>query len=132
MASAACAAGPGTITINGVYLKDGAGKWVKVIEPDRIVDFSKEEATVVFFNNHGRVPAGAYKNFRIDFTGNEGARKLLSSRRDFDKGVAVKKGSFIRVSFDLAFEKEIEIRQADMTVDADSRTFSSDDLILEA
>ncbi len=122
---------PHVITVKGVYLKDSAGAWVKVIEPDRRVDFSKEEAVVVFFNNLGRVPAGDYTNFRVEFTGNDGIPKRLSAREDFDGAVAVRKGSFIRVAFGLLLENGIRMQQADMTVDADSRRFLPDTLTLE-
>lgn len=66
------------ITILKVELKNEAGEWVKIIEPDRRVDLAQEEAMVAFFNNDGRVPFGSYVNFRvtisetITFAGHQG------------------------------------------------------------
>ena len=124
--------GPYVVTIKGVYLKDDAGQWVKVIEPDHRVDLSKEEAVVTFFNNRGRVPTGNYKNFRIEFLGEgaAGVQKIYSAA-DFKKSVFVKKGSFIHVSFDLRLNKKIEIQKVDVTVDEDNREFLTRSLILE-
>ena len=122
---------PYVITIKGVYLKDGVGKWVKVIEPDRRVDLSQEEPVVTFFNNGGRVPAGEYQNFRVDYLSAEGGSAKLFSKEDFKKAVAVHKGSFVRVAFNLGLEKNITVKKADLTVDEDHRSLLSDSLTLE-
>ena len=88
---------------------------------------------VTFFNNAGRVPAGSYKNFRVDFfTEDLNAVNHLSSKNDFEKSVAVQKGSFIRVAFDLNLNQKIEVKKADLTVGEDSRELLPDSLILEA
>ena len=122
---------PYVITIKGVYLKDGMGEWVKVIEPDRRVDLSQEEPVVTFFNNGGRVPAGEYQNFRVDYLSAEGGSAKLFSKEDFKKAVAVHKGSFVRVAFNLGLEKNITVKKADLTVDEDHRSLLSDSLTLE-
>ena len=105
---------------------------MKIIEPDRRVDLSKEAAAVTFFNNTGRVPTGSYKNFRVDFLGRDsGETRKFYSKNDFEKSVLVKKGSFIHVSFDLKLGQKIDVQKADLTVDRDSRQFLSDSLTLE-
>ena len=123
---------PYVITIKGVYLENGAGEWVKIIEPDRKVDLSQEEPVLTFFNNAGRVPAGSYQNFRVSFYG-EDLKTLhqLTAKSNFEKGIAVKKGSFIHVSFDLRLDEKILVEKAKVTVDEDARELSSDLLTLE-
>ena len=131
---------PYVIIIKGVYLKNDSGEWIKVIEPDRRVDLSQEEAAVTFFNNAGRVPAGSYKNFRVDFFSAEdpaclpdrqGSARRLSSKNDLEKAVMVNKGSFIRVAFDLQLDKTIAVQSADLAVGEDARKFLADSLSLE-
>ncbi len=126
--------GPYVIIIKGVYLKNDAGEWIKVIEPDRKVDLSREEAVVTFFNNAGRVPAGSYKNFRVDFfsAGDSNSVRKLLSKDDFERVVAVGKGSFIRVAFDLKLEQSLAVEKADLTVGEDERKLLGNSLILEA
>ncbi len=114
-------------------MKDGMGQWVKVIEPDRRVDLSKEEAVVSFFNNGGRVRAGGYKNFRIDFfDGNLNKARTLSAKNDFEKVIEVKRGSFVYVSFSLVMKERVAVEKARVDVDEDSRELLADSLTLEA
>ena len=124
--------GPYVITIKGVYLRNKAGEWVKIIEPDRKVDLSREEAVITFFNNAGRVPAGSYKNFRVEFFG-EDLKEIhqLYAKNDFEQGILVKKGSFIHVDFDLRLEGKILVEKAKISVDEETRELLSDSLILE-
>ena len=122
---------PYVITVETVSLKNEAGKWVKIIEPDRRVDLSKEEPALNFFNNGGRIPAGNYVNFRVDFLDGDSNLKRFSSRRDFEKGVPVHKGSFVRVAFGLDLGPKIGVDKAELAVDDDARDFSSEALSLE-
>lgn len=130
--SPAASGAPRAVTIRGVYLKNDAGAWVKIIEPDRRVDLSVEEPVVSFFNNGGRIPAGAYKNFRVDFYGEGPELRHLRSKDDFEKSVAVKKGSFVRVWFGLAPEGALKVEKAGLTVDADTRELAAETLSPEA
>ena len=94
------------VTIQSVHLKDGSGRWVKIIEPDRRVDLAVEEAAVSFFNNTGRVPSGVYMNFRIVLLREGGEVVEIAGREDFAEPLRVQKGSFIHVRFDVGFSDE--------------------------
>ncbi len=88
------------ITVDQVELKNSSGQWITVIRPDRRVDLAEEEPAVRFFNN-GRIPPGEYSNVRVRFTVEEDGRKAMSLERaeDYAPPLAVKKGTFVGVSF---------------------------------
>ena len=88
------------ITIDRVELKNSSGEWVTVIRPDRRLDLTQEEPSVRFFNN-GRIPSGNYSNVRVSFTAEEPARKAMTLERkeDYNPPVAIKKGTFVGVTF---------------------------------
>ena len=105
------------ITIDQVELKKTSGEWVSVTRPDRRLDITQEEPAIRFFNN-GRIPPGDYSNVRVHFTAEEETRKQLTLERveDYAPALAIKKGSFIGVTFsfdwmdgerisDLAFQR---------------------------
>ena len=96
------------------------------------MDLSREEAVITFFNNAGRVPTGSYKNFRVEFFG-EDLKEIhkLYAKNDFEQGILVKKGSFIHVDFDLHLESKILVEKAKVSVDEEIRELLSDSLILE-
>ena len=117
------------ITIERVELQKEPDGWVTVIEPDRRVDLLKEEPTVVFFNNTGRVPAGRYQNFKIGYIeNNTSILRTLTAKEGFGKSFEVKKGSFIRVSFMLDLSAGARLEKAMVTVDKDAREFSEGEL----
>ena len=109
------------ITIENVELMNTAGTWVSVIRPDKRVDLLSTEATVSFFNNTERVPAGSYENFRIDFFRPDGQKVRLGAGSALANPLQVKKGSFIRVWFDLEVmagqETVLQAKKASVTVD---------------
>lgn len=110
------------ITIQNVELQNASGAWVSVIRPDKQVDLESTEAAVSFFNNPERVPAGDYNNFKVTVFLNEtGAVKSLSAARPLEKPLTVKKGSFIRVGFDLETAPAAQAKSAQVTVDTDTR-----------
>ena len=88
------------ITLDRVELKNAAGEWVTVLQPDRRLDLMQEEPAVRFFNN-GRIPNGKYSNVRVSFTAEEPVRKMMKLERtkDYKPAVAIKKGTFIGVAF---------------------------------
>ncbi len=114
-----------TVYLKSVQLKKSSGEWITVIDPDKAVDLTKEEAGISFFNNQGRVPEGSYVNFgiilseRVRFSGRDGAHSTqgvvtarldlnrdpssdeatLTAREDFSPPIAVKKGDFLSVWF---------------------------------
>ena len=121
------------VTVDKVELKGAGGKWVSVIEPDRKVDLMQEEATISFFNN-GRVPPDDYSNVRVSLTGENYKDKFFLERKeDFEKAVAIKKGSFVNVSFEFDFSKAHEIsqqtvKQIHLTVDEEERIDGGDNI----
>ncbi len=112
------------ITIENVELRSSAGQWVSVIRPDKQVDLLSTEAAVSFFNNAGRVPEASYEDFRVGFLKPDGQRVLLSSANPLGRPLEVKKGSFIRVWFDLEVkagpEPSLQAKKAGVTVDGRS------------
>jgi hypothetical protein len=119
------------ITLDQVELKNAKGEWVSVVRPDKIVDLSKEEPAVRFFNN-GRIPAGAYSNVRVHFTEN-GKRWTLERAADYEPALPIKKGTFVGVSF--AFEPPSPetvsgdaIKEVTLTVDQQQRVDGSDNI----
>lgn len=107
------------ITIENVQLKDSSGNWLSIIRPDKQVDLTKTEAAVSFFNNTGRVPPDSYDNFRVDFLRPDGQKVRLSSSIALERPLWVKKGSFIRVWFELEAKtgQELQAKKASVTVD---------------
>ena len=114
------------ITIENVELKNSSGQWISVIRPDKQVDLLSTEAAVSFFNNAGRVPAGTYEDFRVEFLKPDGRKARLGSLSALEWPLQVKKGSFIRVSFDLEVkagqETLLEAKKAAVTVDERTAT----------
>ena len=45
-------------------LKNNAGEWITVVEPDKQVDLFSDQGKVTFFNQ-GRIPEGDYLNFKL-------------------------------------------------------------------
>ena len=109
------------ITIENVELMNSTGAWVSVIRPDKRVDLLSTEAAISFFNNTGRVPAGSYENFRIEFFRPDGQKVRLGAVNKIANPLQVKKGSFIRVWFDLEVTGEqasvLQAKKASVTVD---------------
>lgn len=109
------------ITIQNVELKGASGRWISVIHPDKQVDLLSTEAAVSFFNNTGRVPAGAYEDFRVEFLKPDGRKARLGGLTALERPLQVGKGSFIRVCFDLevrpGHEPDLEAKKAAITVD---------------
>lgn len=156
-AAAHAAASPAAcvITLAKVELKHADGRWVTVLEPDHPVDIVREEPSFALFND-GRVPAGAYVNFRITLTDrvkittDEGVvfRQALSrpgrgpeitASGDLAQPVRVGRGSFIGGRFGLDLRASIggeveapvftppkTVEWAELTVDEDARRFSGD------
>ncbi len=110
------------ITIENVELMNSAGQWVSVIRPDKQVDLLSTEAAVSFFNNAERVPAGSYEDFRVEFLRPDGQKVRLSSSSALERPLWVKKGSFIRVWFDLEAKTGQELRAKKASVTVDGRT----------
>lgn len=134
--ASAQAAGPVFITIEKVELKSADGPWLTVIRPDRRVDLTQEEPAVRFFNN-GRVVPGAYTNVRVSFGAESPARKRMFLERgaDYSPPVAVKKGSFVGVTFSFDWEKpgglsRENLREVRLVVDEDERVDRSDTIRL--
>jgi hypothetical protein len=103
---------PYFITLDKLELKKDSGEWLDIIEPNHPVDLMNMEATISFFNN-GRVPAGAFKNFRITFE-DHGQKKKIFRKEDLNTLFEVKQGSFVNISFqlDLGSKKVKETRLA--------------------
>lgn len=120
-----------SITIQKVELKSTSGEWMSIIEPDRVVDLSKEEAMVSFYNN-GRVPEAEYNNFRITITKPNGQNLQIFGIQDFT-GLSVKKTSFISVSFDiqLVSEYQEEIKSVEINVDERTEELFADQLCVQ-
>ena len=117
------------ITIKSVELKNNAGEWFTVIEPDRRVELAKEEPGLSFFNN-GRVPEGAYVNFRLTLSGS-GVREI-SAYRDFQKPLALRKGSFVGVWVSLDVKEAICLSKLSVVVDEDTRNLAAVDLHVQS
>jgi hypothetical protein len=113
------------ITIKSVELKDCAGRWVLVIEPDKQVDLEKEEPGLSFFNN-GRVSEGSYVNFRLKLL--DPSTREISARQDFQKPLEVRRGSFISVWFSLDKKDLRFIEGLELTAGEDTRKLSTGDL----
>ncbi len=118
---------PFFVTIEKVELKNTAGEWVTVIEPDKKVDLSQGEATVSFFNN-GRVVPGKYINVRVRLD-----KGLVSRAADYTSPLDIKKGSFVNVSFEFDLNDKEErkllaenFKQIQLTVDDDERLDGAD------
>lgn len=110
------------ITIHSVELKNSAGQWVTVIEPDKQVDLAKEEAGLSFFNN-GRVPDGGYVNFRLKLFDSGHQPLEVFGSMDFIKPLVVQKGSFVGVWFTLDLAK-MAVSELTITVDQDTRNLA--------
>ena len=115
------------ITIDQVELKKTSGEWVTIVRPDRRLDITQEEPAVRFFNN-GRIPSGDYSNVRVHFTAEEETRKQMTLERvaDYAPPVAVKKGSFIGVTFSLDWKdgervSERAVKEVKLVADQDER-----------
>ncbi len=52
-------------TIRSVQLKNTAGEWITVVEPDSRVELVSAEDPGISFVNNGRVPPGEYSGFRL-------------------------------------------------------------------
>ena len=141
------------ITLENVELKNSSGRWVSVIRPDLQVDLVTTKPSVSFFNNGGRIPPGEYMNFRIELlekvksssTGGVETILHLNPEKDADPKVwvlgnqglqsplLVKKGSFIRVWFDLEIPSDsaaARVREASVTVDEQTASFSKEEVAL--
>ncbi len=117
---------PFFVTIQKVELKNEAGKWATVIEPDKKVDLAQSEPSVSFFNN-GRVLPGRYVNVRVRLD-----RGVLVRSEDYDKPLNIKKGSFVNVAFSFDLRGQAQglsqdnFKQIHVTVDEDERTDGGD------
>jgi peroxiredoxin len=116
------------ITIQKLELKRVDGSWVKIIEPDYRVDLASTEAVVSFFNN-GRVPNADFNNFRINFE-DHGVEKQMTRFEDFRPSLRVKKGSFVRVSFDLDLATK-QVKELRLNVDDAGRVDSQEQIKLK-
>ncbi|MEI8345439.1 MAG: hypothetical protein WCG06_05135 [Candidatus Omnitrophota bacterium] len=71
------------ITLVRLELKNISGRWIKVFEPDTLVDLIDQKPALAFFNN-GRIPPGRYVNFRLSISqtvrvsGRDGAHSTLA------------------------------------------------------
>ncbi len=124
------AAEPFFVTIQKVELKNEAGKWATVIEPDKKVDLAQSEPSVSFFNN-GRVLPGRYVNVRVQLD-----RGVLVRSEDYDKPLDIKKGSFVNVAFSFDLRSQDQdltpdnFKQIHVTVDEDERTEGPDKITI--
>lgn len=124
------ASDPFFVTIQKVELKNAAGEWVTVIEPDKKVDLAQDEPSVSFFNN-GRVEPGRYVNVRVRLD-----RGVLVRSEDYEAPLSIKKGSFVNVMFGFDFTKQAKdlsqdnFKQIHVTVDEDERTDGGDKITI--
>ena len=119
---------PFFVTVERVELKDTAGVWVKIIEPDRRFDLLSEEPVVQFFNNTGRIPAGTYTNVRVTARMDEDPRAVVFGRKlDYETPLAIARGAFVRVRFLFDLESgsrtldERSVREVHVSIDEDER-----------
>lgn len=124
------------ITIDQVELKKTSGEWVSVIRPDRRLDITQEEPVVRFFNN-GRIPAGDYSNVRVRFTAEEEGRKAMTLERaeDYMPPVAIKKGTFVGVTFSFDWKageplSQRSVKEVKLVTDQDERIDGGDKIKL--
>lgn len=121
---------PFFVTIQKVELKDEAGRWMTVIEPDKKVDLAQSEPSVSFFNN-GRVVPGRYVNVRVQLD-----RGVLVRSEDYEVPLSIKKGTFVNITFGFDFAKPARglsrdnFKQIHVTVDEDERTDGGDKITI--
>ena len=117
---------PYYITLQKLELKSAGAEWVDIIEPDHKVDLLSAEPSISFFNN-GRVPGGAYDNYRVTFE-DHGTVKQLSRKTDFEKPVVIKKGTFVNITFTFEWEEERPrgIQEALLIAEGDERLDTGD------
>ncbi len=141
------------ITLENVELKNSSGRWVSVIRPDLQVDLVTTKPSISFFNNGGRVPTGDYVNFRIELLdsvksasidGTEtvlhlapgktsNGRVWVAGNEELQNSLLVKKGSFIRVWFDLEIPSgsaAARVCEASVTVDEQIASFPAEAVAL--
>ena len=123
------------LTIKSVQLKDSAGQWFTVIEPDHQVDLATQEPGLSFFNE-GRVPAGDYVNVKIAVTGlrpEDGARQsTLAAAKDFAAPLAVRKNSFIGIWFKFDdLSRPASVHEASITIDDKTTLLTAESLKLD-
>ncbi len=121
---------PYFVTIQKVELKNAAGEWVTVIEPDKKVDLAQSEPSVSFFNN-GRVAPSRYVNVRVQLD-----KGVLVRSEDYEVPLNIKKGSFVNVEFGFDFTKQVKnlsrdnFKQIHVTVDEDERIDGGDKITI--
>lgn len=110
--------------IEKVELKNNAGLWLTVMEPDHLVNLDSEEAGASFFNQ-GKVTEGRYINFRM--TAIEARKPRQVARHiqmqlvgDLPQALSIHPGSFIAVWF------RYRSKGATVTVDQDTRNWGPD------
>lgn len=122
------------ITVDSFALKNTAGEWVTVIEPDLRVDTERVEPAITFLNSAGRVPPGDYVNLKVAVSPvpRELEAKAFTRRSDFERPFTVKKGSFIRVRFDWDSEKTPpeSVREVSILVDQEEKTILGEEIAL--
>ena len=110
--------------IEKVELKNNAGLWLTVMEPDHLVNLDNEEAGASFFNQ-GRVLEGRYVNFRVTAIEARKPRQIalriqMQLVDDLPQTLNIRPGSFIAVWF------EYRAKEATVTVDQDTRNWGPD------
>lgn len=116
-------------------LKNDAGAWVSVIEPDRLVDLAEEQAKVSFFNTTGRVPEGRYVNFRLTLADDTRTNAVFSVTRaaDFAEPLAIRKGSFLFADVEPVLETPVRrITEARLTVDERELAMGPEEIRIES
>ena len=150
--SAAMASEVNRIILQKVELKNSAGEWIDVAEPDTPVSADSKEAGTSFFNN-GRIPDGSYINFRLIVQEGRGEAEKgkefpsgssslpkaiyeITGSEDFSPPISILRKTFISVWFSLVAEagKDLpaDIQEVELNIDQSTTIFGRDKIVIRA